>query len=165
MRHLIASVLFMASTVVSAASIPNYDFPLKNGANRDDIYKMSEHPNTVFVFEAWGISCGYCHQNASDVDAMAAEFAANPRVQIIDLGLDRDDSAYQEWIARHSPNHPVVQDTGRRVYNALKTSSGIPQVFIVDCNGKMVGNHVGTWGGSTGTIRGYINTALTTVCQ
>lgn len=165
MRNLMASVLFLASTVVSAASIPNYEFPLKNGANRDDIYKMSAHPNTVFVFEAWGINCGYCHENASAVDAMAAEFAANPRVQVLDLGLDVDDFAFQEWIARHHPNHPVIQDTGRRVFNALKTSSGIPQVFIVNCKGEMVGNYVGTWGSSASTIRGYIRTALTTVCN
>jgi hypothetical protein len=165
MRNLLATVLFLSSTVVFAASIPNYDFPLKNGSTRDETYKMSDHPNTVFVFEAWGISCGYCNENAPVVDALAAEFASNPRVQVLDLGLDTDDSAFQEWIARHSPNHPVIQDVGRRVFNALKTSSGIPQVFIVNCKGEMVGNFVGTWGGSTGTIRGYINRALQTVCN
>jgi peroxiredoxin len=164
MRRLLASVLLMATTAVSAASIPNLEFPLKNGTARDQLYKMSEHPNTVFVFEAFGINCGYCHENAAAVDAMATEFAGNPRVQVLDLGLDTTESAFEEWIARHEPNHPVVQDTGRKVYNALHTANGIPQVFIVNCRGEMVGNFVGTWAGSTDTIRGYINSALRTTC-
>jgi hypothetical protein len=38
------------------SSIPMYDFPLKNGQARDEIYKMSEHKNGVFVFEALRLS-------------------------------------------------------------------------------------------------------------
>lgn len=165
MRLTIATALFVLSTAASAASIPMYDFPLKNGESRDDVYKMSEHKNSVFVFEAYRLSCGYCNDNAPVVDALAAEYAANGRVQVIDLGLDTNDADYAEWIARHTPNHPVVQDTGRRVFNALKTQNGVPQVFIVNCKGEMVGNHVGTWDNSGRNIRSMIDRALQTTCE
>lgn len=165
MRQIFAAALFFAATAASAASIPMYDFPLKNGESRDDVYRMSEHKNTVFVFEAYRLNCGYCNENAPVVDDLATDYAGNSRVQVLDLGLDTADADYAEWIARHNPNHPVVQDTNRRVFNALKTSSGVPQVFVVNCRGEMVGNHVGTWGGSTAKIRSLVEKALTTTCQ
>ena len=166
MRRLIAVTLFLFSAAANAAaSIPMYEFPLKNGESRDDLYKMSEHKNSVFVFEAYRLSCGYCNENAPVVDALVNEYAANPRVQVLDLGLDTNDSEYAEWVARHNPNHPVIQDTGRRVYNALRTENGVPQVFIVNCKGEMVGNHVGTWSGYGKKIRGLIDRALQTTCD
>ena len=164
MLKLFVAAAFLASTAASAASIPMYEFPLKNSDSRD-VYKMSEHQNGVFVFEAYRLSCGYCNENAPAVDALATQYASNPRVQVLDLGLDTNDADYAEWIARHEPNHPVVQDTGRRVYNALRTSSGVPQVFVVNCKGEMVGNHVGTWDGAAGKIRGYVERALQTTCE
>jgi Redoxin len=172
MRQIIPSLLsaavvvaFSASTVF-ASSIPNLDFPVKNGAHRDDVYKMSEHKNSVFVFEAFADFCGGCHENAPNVDEFAIEFAANPRVQVLDLGLDRVDSAYQAWIDRHHPNHLVIQDTDRKVFNALRTDNFIPQVFIVDCHGVMVGNHIGVWDEAVKTkLRGFIATALATTCD
>jgi hypothetical protein len=165
MRQIFAFLLLLAATTSNAASIPMYDFPLKNGESRDDVYKMSEHQNAVFVFEAYRLNCGYCNENADAVDDLAAEYSNNARVQVLDLGLDTSESDYAEWIARHRPNHPVVQDTGRRVYNALKTSNGVPQVFVVNCKGEMVGNHVGTWGGADKKIRSLVNRALGTTCQ
>lgn len=165
MRRFLAIALFFAQTAASAASIPMYDFPLKNGESRDEIYRMSAHKNSVFVFEAYRLSCGYCNENAPAVDDLAVDYSDNSRVQVLDLGLDTADSDYSEWIARHRPNHPVVQDTGRRVFNALKTSSGVPQVFVVNCRGEMVGNHVGTWNGAEKKIRSFVNDALKTTCE
>lgn len=163
---LVATVVFSAASVVSAASIPNLEFPIKNGVNRDDIYKMAEHKNSVFVFEAFADFCGGCHENAPNVDEFALEFASNPQVQILDLGLDQVDSAYESWISRHHPNHAVIQDSARKVFNALRTENLIPQVFVVNCKGVMIGNHIGEWDASVKEkLRGFIRTALETTCN
>jgi hypothetical protein len=157
-----ASVL--ASSIASASTIPMYEFPLKNDAARS-VYRMADHKNGVFVFEAYRLTCGYCNDNAPAVDALATAYAGNPRVQVLDLGLDTNDADYAEWIAAHNPNHPVIQDTGRKVFNALKTQNAVPQVFVVNCKGEMVGNHVGTWDGAVPKIKGHIETALKTTCE
>lgn len=155
-----------AGSAVFAASIPSLDFPLKNGANRSDVYKMSEHKDAVFVFEAFADWCGACNENAPNVDEFVLEYASNPQVQILDLGLEQDDGPYQSWISRHRPNHPVLQDSQRKVFKALHTENLIPQVFVVNCKGVMVGNHVGTWDDSTKVkLRGLIATALATNCS
>jgi hypothetical protein len=162
---LTSAAAFAETPTPPSRAIPMYDLPLKNGANRDYIYKMSEHKNAVFVFETYRLSCGYCNENAPAVDRLATEYAANSRVQVLDLGLDTLDSDYAQWISRHRPNHPVVQDTDRRIYNALKTQNGVPQVFVVNCRGEMVGNHVGTWAGADQYIRGLIEKGLQTTCE
>jgi hypothetical protein len=160
------SVAFGGTTATPiAGQIPMYDLPLKNGESRDEVYRMSEHKNAVFVFEAYRLSCGYCNENAPLVDKLATEYASNSRVQVLDLGLDTVDADFDQWISLHHPNHPVVQDTNRRIYNALKTENGVPQVFVVNCKGQMVGNHVGTWGGAESYIRRLVDRALQTSCE
>lgn len=160
----LAATLFSAN--VFASSIPtNLVFPQKNSAEQLE-YRMGDHPDSVFVFETYFLRCSYCNENAPAVNALATQYADNARVQVLDLGLDTTDADYQTWIKRHKPNHPVVQDTNRRVYNALRTTNGVPQVFVVNCKGEMVGNYVGTWGADgTAKINAAIASALETTCS
>ena len=165
-RTILASMALTLAGVAHGASIPMYDFPLKNGESRPAVYKMSEHPNSVFVFEAYRLSCGYCNENAPLVDALTDDFRAESRVQILDLGQDTTDADYEEWITRHHPNHPVIADTGRRVYSALKSQNGVPQAFVVNCKGALVGSVLGSWEpGDASKMRRMVNEALKTTCK
>lgn len=165
MRFVVASLLWITASLANAASIPMYDLPLKSGP-AGSVYRMADHPNAVFVFEAYQLSCVYCNSNAVNVDQLATTYANNPRVQVLDLGLDTSDDAFAQWIARHNPNHPVVQDTGYRIYRALKTQNAIPQVFVVNCRGELIGSHVGAWDSSAmASIHSYINQGLAVTCQ
>lgn len=165
MRLLLSALLIAASGLAQAASIPMYDLPLKSGP-AGAVYKMSERPNSVFVFEAYKLSCVYCNKNAPNVDRLADDYRDNPRVEVLDLGLDTSNDAYAEWIRRHKPNHPVVQDVGNKIFNALKSQNSIPQVFIVNCRGQLVGSTVGEWNAAANkAVRDYVDQALTTVCE
>ena len=162
---LIALALGMAATSVSAQTIGKWDFPWKNSVDSAAVYSMADHPNAVFVFESYSINCGPCNSNAVNVDQLATKYKDNERVQVVDMGTDASDSDYPRWIARHKPNHPVVKDVGRRVYNALKTENLIPQVFIVDCNGKKLFGNIGVWTAATKiAIDNAIATGLATEC-
>ena len=169
MRLVLSSVMLAASTFLTpvfgaTVTIPMSDLPLKNGAV-GAVYKMADHPNSVFVFESYKLSCVYCNQNARNVDKLATEYAANTRVQVLDLGLDSADSDFAEWIRIHASNHPVVQDVGFKIFKALRSSNNIPQVFIVNCKGELAGTALGEWdAGAAASVRGYINTALKTTC-
>lgn len=166
MRLFLASLLLAAAGVAQAASVPtNLEFPLKNGA-AGEVYKMADHPNSVFVFEAFGLNCPYCNDNAPNLDKLTNDYKSNPRVQVLDLGLDSQASYYVEWIRRHKPNHPVVQDVSRRVFGALSTEGSIPQVFVANCKGALVGKYVGSWDSSAARyVRGLVDKALETVCE
>lgn len=171
MKTLIASILVISSGWAQAASIPtNLEFVVKNGAPGQEVFRMSEYPNDVFVFEAFTVSCGSCGQNTAAVNQLAAEYANNPRVHVLDLGLEANENAYREWIRRFHPNHLVIVDQELRVYDALKTINQTPQVFVVSCTGLMVGNFVGAWrNGTTGpngdlVVRELVEKALKTTC-
>lgn len=166
MKLFIASVMLAASSLAQAASVPtNLEFPIKNG-EPGAVYRMTDHPNAVYVFEVFSLSCSYCNTNAPAVDRLAKDFAGNARVQVLDVGLDTSDNNYREWIRRHAPNHVVVADPARKVYNPLRTAEGIPQAFVVNCKGERVGSQVGSWdAGAERKLRALVNTALETTCE
>ncbi len=168
MKLFIATMMLAAASIAQAASIPaNLEFPIKN-AEPGAVYRMTDHPNGVFVFETYQLFCGVCNDNAPNVDSFAKEFAENPRVQILDTGLDTEaGNSYKEWIRRHAPNHPVIADPkGVKVFNPLKSADRIPQVFVVNCKGEMIGSHIGIWDSPTKQkLRGYISKALEATCE
>jgi hypothetical protein len=79
---------------------------------------------------------------------MSKKYDSNKRIQFIDLGLDVREIDYTRWISTHKPAYPVLQDMNRSIYNALSQTNGIPQTFVVDCKGILVGSTVGSWGES-----------------
>jgi hypothetical protein len=142
------------------------EFPWMNGPTRDAMYILADNPNRIHIFEAYSLSCGWCNRNAPQVAAMAEEFADDSRVQFIDLGLDTNQRDYDRWIAAHQPNYPVVKDVGREVWNALAQENGIPQTFVVDCQGNLVDFTIGYWGNSEkNTLREAIAEALLVECD
>lgn len=166
MFALATGVATMITAAAQAQSIPMLEFPLKNSATEDRVYRMSDHVNAVFVLEAYSVNCGPCNSNAPNVKALAKKYEDNARVQVVDLGTDANESDYTRWISRHKPVHPVVQDVGRKAYNALKESNFIPQVFVVNCRGEKLYGHVGVWSESTkAAIDRAIAEGLETTCQ
>ena len=162
---LFAAAGFFANGAL-AAKIAPASFPWMNAGRTGATYNMADHPNAVFVFEAFSLNCSWCNKNAANVDALATKFKDNARVQVIDLGLDTSDSYYSRWIATHKPNHPVVKDVGRKVYNALQVENGIPQVFIVNCRGEREEVVVGYWGeAEKAQVEAAVNRALQTTCE
>ena len=169
MKFQLVAVVFSALTAFSAIAaeiVPETtELPWKNGPVRDSIYKFSENATKVHVLEAWRIDCSWCNRNAAQVKALANEYATDADVQFLDLGLDANDSAYTQWIARHTPSFPVVKDTDRAVWNALHSEEGVPQTFVVDCAGNLVDYTVGYWGQSEkDAIKAAIAVAKDTTC-
>ena len=168
MKSLMISALLLVSGLAQAGtSIPaNLEFPHKNAPTAGTNYRMADHANGVFVFEAYRLDCSYCNASAPLVNKLATTYAANTRVQVIDLSQDHKDTEHKLWISRQKPNHPVVEDVDGYVFNSLIELTGVPQTFVVNCKGDLVGRHRGGWDSSTdGEIRGYVEKALKTTCQ
>jgi hypothetical protein len=166
--RLISTIVVSAGIFASnafGAKIPPTSFPWMNAGQAGATYNMADHPNGVFVFEAFSLNCSWCNKNAPNVEEIGLKFKDNPRVQVIDLGIDSADSYYARWIQTHKPKHPVVKDVGRGVYNALKVENGIPQVFIVNCRGEREDVVVGYWeAAQKAKVQRAIEKALETTC-
>lgn len=144
MRTLLARAVLLLSVNTSLLFAVNpVELPLMNG--NGGTYKMTDHPQGIFVVEAYFLSCPYCNQNAPKVNSLASRFAADPRVQVLDVGVDRDDASYATWIKKHNPNHPVLKDSSRRLIQQLGTS-GYPSTYVINCRGKVVESTEGAWG-------------------
>ncbi len=163
-----AFALFATASYANQIDPAATEFPWMNGPSRDARYSLSAdaNRNKVHVIEAYGISCSWCNRNAPQVDALATEYISNVRVQVLDMGLDSADRDYARWIQMHAPNHPVVKDEGRVVWQALMQENGIPQTFVVACDGQLIGATIGYWGEEEkNTLREAISRALDTTCD
>lgn len=143
-------------------------FPWMNASTAGAPYEFfaAANRNKVHVIEAYGVSCSWCNRNAVQVDAMADEFRLDTRVQFLDMGLDPNDRDYQRWIQAHHPNHPVVKDVGHTVWQALMQEEGIPQTFVLDCQGNVAGATIGYWGQSEkASLRAAIAAAEKISCE
>ena len=167
MKHLLVSLGLglLATTAVGQKIDPATTLPWMNGGT-DGEFKLADHPNGVFVFEAYELSCAFCNQNAPQVDALAVEYKNDARVTVVDLGQDTADRDYRNWIATHSPNHPVVKDVGQKVFSALKQDDGIPQTFVVAaCDGSLAGSTLGLWGDAKKTLTEAITKTEKIACN
>lgn len=142
-RLLIAASLFAVSS--SAFAIAPFSLPWKNHAVRDTQYKTADHVDGVFVLEFGANFCSYCNENAPNVAQLTTDYIAEPRVQVLDVLTDQSDTEITRWITRHRPNHPVLKDVGRAVWNQVGEQY-IPTVVITDCHGEVQYKHTGVWG-------------------
>jgi peroxiredoxin len=144
MKTLLMLVVCIFALVTSAVhAVSPVELPQMNG--QGGTYRMTDHPEGIFVVEAYFLGCPYCNENAPAVNSVASTFANDPRVQVLDVGVDKDPSAYATWIARHNPNHPVLKDSSRKLISQLGTS-GYPSTYVVNCKGQVVESTEGAWG-------------------
>ncbi len=149
MRLGLIAVALMASSSAAFGAISGFELPWFNSdAGAGAVYKSAEHPNTVFVMEAFENFCPACNENASNVDTLATQYANNDKVQVLDLDLDTSDREIRAWIANHHPNHPVVKDVGGKIWAEIDEQY-IPTTVVVDCTGAIVWKNVGTWESDT----------------
>lgn len=135
--------------------------PVMNGAPGEMFTPKSD---SVYVVEAYFNTCPYCNYNAKKVDALAEEFKDYPRLHVLDVGVDRKDSDYKSWIAKHSPNHPVLKDDSKVLIKQLGTKS-YPSTYVINCLGTVVFQTSGEWSSKTvNKIREAVNSVLEMEC-
>lgn len=164
-RLLVAASLFIASSSAFAVTISPFSLPWKNHAVRDTVYKTADHADGVFVLEFGANFCSYCNENAPNVDQLATDYAAEPRVQVLDVLTDQSDAEITRWITRHRPNHPVLKDVGRAVWLQVGERY-IPTVVVTDCLGEVQYKHTGVWSATEKrAIRDTIDSLLAAGCS
>lgn len=141
-----------------------FELPWMNHESKGTIYRSLDNPAGIFVIEAYFLNCPYCNDNAPEVDDLATKYASEPRVHVLDVGVDKNDTQYASWISKHSPNHPVLKDGNRKLISILGTS-GYPSTYVIDCRGNVAASTSGSWGaGEKRTITDAIDKLLTQEC-
>ena len=176
MRIVLSAFLALTLSGVAQAEAIDPDttqLPWVNGPARDSVYKVWESYNSVHIWEAFTISCPWCHRNAPQVadlkafyDEAATEDETYERVQVLDLCLNSSARDCRSWVSDHEPDYPVVHDQTRYVWGNLSQANSIPQTFVTDCAGNLVGYTIGYWDSSDiNSIKGWVEEALETECE
>ena len=157
--------LLALATSATCFGISPFQLPWMNHPTPGTLYSSATRPDTVYLLEPYFLNCPYCHQNAPHVEEMAKAFANEPRVQVLDIGIDRLDSQYKTWIAMHRPNHPVLKDDKRAVVRQLGTTS-YPSSYVVDCKGAVRYSTSSVWSMTTeAAIKNVIVEVLKEKCS
>jgi len=159
-----ALFVFLALQVTQAFAAWPVELPWMN-AHADSpkkTFNTAELPHSIFVVEAYFNGCHWCNVNAPQVNQLAQEFEREDRVQFLDVGVDSQDSEYQNWIRHNTPNHPVLKDPeGAKLLGDFNIE-GYPTTLLLDCHGVEKYRHVGAWGSDgADEVRAAIQRELT----
>jgi peroxiredoxin len=156
--------LMLVTQFAFAVTIQPFTLQQMNAEEPGTMYSSLEQTCKVYVLESYFLNCPYCNDNAPNVDDLSSDYADTKMVEVLDIGVDKSDSQYAEWIRRHNPNHPVLKDDKKSLTSQLGTT-GYPSTYIVDFTGKVVMKTSGVWSSTTKTkLRNKINSLLQRDC-
>ena len=162
MTSLLKRISFLCFFLSSLGfSLQHFQLPWMNAQSEGPAsYNSQEYQDAVWVIETYFLGCPYCNDNAPKVNALQNYFKNDERVQILDVGIDKNDGDYAEWIRRHQPNHPVLKDSARQLARQLGTSV-YPSTYVLDKNLKVVFKSTGVWNSkSEAQIKDAVEKAL-----
>lgn len=113
--------------------------------NKDpgEVYDFSLVRN-VHVLEFYFNDCPACNSNAANVHSLAMDLDNHPVAQVLDVGIDRANSEYEDWIRKHSPTHPVLKDRDRHLAG-LYSVRLYPTTIVLGCDNKVIYRNTGVW--------------------
>lgn len=121
-----------------------------------DHYDSEAHPNAAFVLEFYFNSCPACNQNSENVKALQREFASKPNVQILEVSIDCDSWAYEQWIRKHAPLGPVLNACDHELVDKLSVQR-FPTTYVFAPSRRQAMQGIGVWSRSTyNRIRDYL---------
>jgi len=116
--------------------------PVMNGTP-GEVYDFGVN-RKVHVIEFYFDDCPACNTNAPNVSSLAKKLSNKVMVQVLDVGIDRANSEYTQWVNKHTPAYPVLKDARRE----LAATFGVrlfPTTVVVGCDGTAVFKNVGVW--------------------
>lgn len=87
----------------------------------------------VEVFATW---CPYCHRQNINLIELVKRLEGLP-MQVIALSIDRKPEAVPPYVEKHGLNFPVAMMTPE-LEKAIGKRQGIPELYVVDPQGKVV---------------------------
>ena len=147
LRFMVRIFLVMAlcsALQVYASDVEPFSLQWMNAPDQGMSYDSATHEAAIYVVEAYFKNCSTCNDNAPNLNALAAGYANEPRVQVLDVSRDCRDADYRAWIATHKPNHPVLKDCALKLLSQLEIAR-YPTTVVLDCNLQPVFRHEGPW--------------------
>lgn len=121
------------------------EFTLEDMNNGQASYDTRDYEGAAFVIEWYFASCPACNQNSGNVKRLQSEFRNNPKVQIVELSIDCQNSQYNSWISRHRPLGPVLYGCNQDELVRDMGVSRFPTTIVYAPNKREAMRGIGVW--------------------
>lgn len=109
----------------------------------------------VVLIDFWATWCGPCKEALPHMKEVARKFSGQPLV-VLSVSLDRDEKAWQEFVAKNEMTWPQYRDGGFNGGLAtLFSVRAIPHTFSINADGVLQDEHIGD-----GAIEGKLKKLL-----
>jgi thiol-disulfide isomerase/thioredoxin len=140
------------SGAVVGAQAPDFEIlPLTLNAKPKT---LSDFKGKVLIVDFWATWCGPCRQSFPHMQVLHDELKSEG-LEIIAI-TDEDVDVVDEFVRKNGYDFGIYRDP-YRVSNSAYGVRGLPTTFVVDRQGKIVGQTVGY---SPGELESYVTAAL-----
>lgn len=109
-------------------------------------FKLADLKGKILIVNVWATWCGPCRQEMPHLESLSNEFKEKG-LEVIGLNVDSDDSPemIKEFGTDVGVNFDLVQGDSKlfKQFYAISKKDAIPQTFLIDREGKLLGVFVG----------------------
>lgn len=117
---------------------PAPDFSLKSTDGKT--INLSDYKGKMVILDFWATWCPPCCKEIPHLVELQKEYKG--RLQVIGLDVMEDEATVKDFMTENKINYPVciIDETLSTLYGGIK---GIPTLFIIDKQGKVIKTQVG----------------------
>jgi cytochrome c-type biogenesis protein len=140
-----AGYYYSISSVGSSAGAKGFiDFTWNQDSKEK---KLSDYKGKVILLNFWATWCPPCRKELPDLSEIAKEFKGK-NFELIGISVDENPVALVNFLKSNSLSYTVLHEKGGLLDKYMDVAGGnqnvIPQTFIIDKNGKVVENIIGS---------------------
>ena len=139
------SSYYTVSSVGTSAGAKGFvDFTWNDGSGEK---KLSDYKGKVILLNFWATWCPPCRKELPDLSDIAKEYKGK-NFELIGISVDENTQALVSFLKSNSLSYTVLHKTSGLLEKYMDVVGGnqnvIPQTFIIDKNGKVVENIIGS---------------------
>ncbi|MDR1838014.1 MAG: TlpA family protein disulfide reductase [Treponema sp.] len=116
----------------------DFTLPLLGGGNAT----LSSYRGKVVILNFWATWCPPCRTEMPSMEILYQRFNAQG-LEILAVDIGESASSVQQFIRRAGYTFPVILDRNNRVSTVYQVEA-IPTTYIIDREGKIIGNVIGS---------------------